>query len=174
MKAPLLPDAEVATRRRTMREALLVTDRLHKALWLAVAEQVAHEEISVVKWLILSDIGSGRGGTLTDYARWLARDPGALSRTIHELIGRDLVRGVRISGDRRRVRLQLTAAGEALRFRISPQLDRLASALEEGFGGLPLDDLVRRMTRAEAGVRARPRGSLPIRGKPPADPPRRF
>lgn len=174
MNAPTLPEAEVAARRRTMREVLLITDRLHKALWHAVAEQVAREELSVVQWLILSDIGSGRGGTLTDYARWLARDPGALSRAIHELTTRGLLSGVRTSGDRRRVRLQLTAAGEALRARISPRLDRLASALEEGFGSLSLDDLVLRMTRAETGVRTRLRGTLPAAESERIDPPQRF
>lgn len=151
-----------------MREVLLATDRLHKTLWQAVTEQVAREDISAVQWLILSDIAHGQGGTLTDYARWLARDPGALSRAISGLAERGLLASARSGGDRRRVTLALTPLGQTLHARLGPRLDRLAAALEQGFGTLPMDDLVARMDRATRGVRERPRGTLPTPwGLPP-------
>lgn len=154
-------DAGLLARRRIMREVLLATDRLHKTLWQAVTEQVAREDISAVQWLILSDIAHGQGGTLTDYVRWLARDPGALSRAISGLTARGLLASARSDGDRRRVSLALTPLGQALHARLGPRLDRLAAALEQGFSTLPMDDLVARMDRATRGVRERPRGSVP-------------
>lgn len=144
-------------RRRGMRDVLLATDRLHRTLWRVVAEQLAREDISVVQWLILSDIGSGKERTLTYYARWLARDPGALSRAINELALRGLLSAIRADGDRRCIRLEPTAKGKSLLARIVPYLDQLASTLEQGFDNVPLGDLVRRMTRAEVDIRTRTR-----------------
>lgn len=147
--------ADATVRGRNMRELLLITDRMHKALWQAVAEQVMAEQLSVVQWLILSDIENKESGTLTDYALLLDRDPGSLSRVIHSLTMRGLLQGRRASGDRRSVLLAITDNGAALCARVGPRLDSLASVLEEEFGQLSLNEVVRRMTRAEACIRRR-------------------
>lgn len=133
--------ARLVARRRGMRELLLVTERLHKTLHGSVAELLAREDLNVTQWLIVSDIAAGHGHTLTDFSRWLERDPGSLSRAIHRLIVRALLDSRRRPGDRRSTELQLTPDGHALVARLSPQLDQLAGTLEHSLSSMPLDAL---------------------------------
>lgn len=119
---------------RTVREVMVLVNRLQKALWHAAELTLAKEGLSVPQWLILSGIASGDGATLTDFSKLLAHDAGALSRSIYQLTKRGLITTHRKPHDRRSTELRLSEASVELFETINAKIDRLATILDAALG----------------------------------------
>ncbi len=74
----------------------------------------AAEGLSGIQWQTLVTIWFGRGATCAELARDLGHDKGAMTRLVDGLEARGWVERRRDTGDRRRIELVLTPAGEAI------------------------------------------------------------
>jgi DNA-binding MarR family transcriptional regulator len=96
--------------------------------------------VRVPEWRVLGLLYSRRGLSMSEVADAAAIDPTTLTRTVAELVKKDLL--VRLSrvGDKRVTRLALSAAGTRLVERILPIVFRLnavaCAGLPEGVAGL--------------------------------------
>ena len=72
----------------------------------------APEGLNLTQWSALVSIHFERGATPAELARDLAHDKGATTRLVDGLVERGWVERTRDSGDRRQVKLALTAEGE--------------------------------------------------------------
>ncbi|SFI32325.1 MarR family transcriptional regulator, multiple antibiotic resistance protein MarR [Collimonas sp. OK307] len=133
---------------RTVREVILLVNRLQKALWHAAELTLTKEDLNVSQWLILSGIARGEGATLTDFSRLLAHDAGALSRSIHLLAVRGLITTHRKPHDRRSTELRLSEDGFALAESIEGKITRLATVLGAALGVAEVDQITLLMERS--------------------------
>jgi DNA-binding MarR family transcriptional regulator len=113
----------------SVRDVLLAAERLHRTLRQALEDVLEGDRLNVAQWLILSEIGSRRGGTLTDFARITGRDAGSLSRAVYQLSQRGWLTNRRSKLDRRSADLDLTVDGQLAYDRLAGRIDRLAGVL---------------------------------------------
>lgn len=127
----------------------------------SVASAEFHEEVRargvpVVVWRVLASLkGADEGLTVGDLAKsCLAKQP-AISKTVDKLVGKGLVDRHEDAGDRRRVRVRLTPAGEAhvdaLILKAQAHQARLVEAIGEGEIETLRRALLRLIDRAGAG-----------------------
>lgn len=95
--------------------------------------QLAEHGLTYVQWvplymLVVQDIN-----TVASLARGLGIDPGAMTRSIHRLEAKALVRRERSSTDRRVVNLLLTTAGRKVAGKVPAVLSRVLNAHLHGF-----------------------------------------
>ena len=115
--------------------------RLRAALFAAVDREVAPWGISAAQGTILIYIAHGRGNRAADIARDYSYDTGSMTRMIDRLVEKGLLRRVRDAGDRRSVRLELTAKGRKLTGRLPAVAARALNGLLKGFSRAELDRL---------------------------------
>lgn len=131
-----------------MHNALIAAERLHKALWNSVGQVLAGDDLSVVQWLLMSELARGEGCTLTHFVRATSRDAGSLSRAIHQLSQRGLLDNRRSHFDRRSSTISFTAAGRAMHERLAPDIEQLTQTINLGADAADLDRIA--MTLAQA------------------------
>lgn len=90
---------------------------------------LAGYDITVAQWSVLITVYREDADTPQEIAQFVGIDAGALTRLIDRLEAKGLIRRVRLSKDRRSVRLELTARALA----ITPQLASLADANDQDF-----------------------------------------
>lgn len=115
--------------------------RLRARLFAAVDREVAPWGISSAQGAILMYIAHGRGNRAADIARDYSYDTGSMTRMIDRLVGKGLLRRVRDPGDRRVVRLELTAKGLGLTRRLPAVAVRVLNRYLRGFERAELDVL---------------------------------
>ncbi|HXZ50822.1 MAG TPA: MarR family transcriptional regulator [Burkholderiales bacterium] len=67
--------------------------------------------LTPVQAIILMGLDAGVAGTAADLCKTMQHDPGAMTRVLDQLEQAGLLRRVRLAGDRRAQKLELTAAG---------------------------------------------------------------
>lgn len=126
----------------------------------SVASAEFHQEVrrcgySVAHWRVLAALKGAGGATIGELARVCLANQPAMSKTVDKLVGMGLVERLSDSDDRRRVRLQLTAKGEAVVDRLIAAAKAHQARLVEAMGPEETEILVRALSRvierAEAG-----------------------
>jgi MarR family transcriptional regulator, organic hydroperoxide resistance regulator len=111
--------------------------RLSEEVHGSFERQLEARGMTVAQWNVLVTVYHGHATTTTEVARYIAIDPGAVSRLVDRLAGKGLVTRSADPASRRRLQLSLTEAGRAL----APELIRIADANDEAFfGALPADE----------------------------------
>ena len=93
-------------------------------------------------------LGDGAASTAAELCKILIYDPGAMTRLLDRLEKKGVLRRVRAKGDRRTVRLELTADGKRLYPRILEALVEEFNRLLHGFSKSDvrqLEELLKRM-----------------------------
>jgi DNA-binding MarR family transcriptional regulator len=121
----------------------LLAAAVRRAIKTAVLRRVEPLGLSSAQFWILVGIAEAPGASQCELAARLRIDEPTASRTLRSLRARGWVRAIREKADRRRVRLELTDAGEALARRLRPIARSLRNAVEA-----PLTDREREQTRA--------------------------
>lgn len=114
----------------------------------AIEQKLAPLDISHAQWIVVMLLGDGAAATAAELCKILIYDPGAMTRLLDRLAKKGVLRRVRAKGDRRTVRLELTAAGKRLYPRILDALVKVFNRLLRGFSKSEvhqLEDLLKRM-----------------------------
>ncbi len=93
-------------------------------------------------------LGDGAASTAAELCKLLIYDPGAMTRLLDRLEKKGVLRRVRAKGDRRTLRLELTAEGKRLYPRILEALVEVFNHLLRGFSKSEvrqLEDMLKRM-----------------------------
>ena len=114
----------------------------------AIDQKLAPLDISHAQWFVVMLLGDGTAATAAELCKLVVYDPGAMTRLLDRLEKKGVLRRVRIRGDRRSVRLELTAEGRRLYPRILQALVEVFNRLLRGFSEREvrqLEDLLKRM-----------------------------
>jgi DNA-binding MarR family transcriptional regulator len=114
----------------------------------AIDQKLAPLDISHAQWFVVMLLGDGTAATAAELCKLVVYDPGAMTRLLDRLEKKGVLRRVRIRGDRRSVRLELTAEGRRLYPRILQALVEVFNRLLRGFSERDvrqLEDLLKRM-----------------------------
>ena len=95
--------------------------------------QLAEHDLTYVQWVPLYTLVVQEACTVASLARDLGLDPGAMTRSIHRLEAKGLVRRERSRTDRRVVNLVLTPAGRKVARKVPAVLSRLLNGHLRGF-----------------------------------------
>lgn len=133
----------------------------------AVGRRVRRLRLTPQQFWLLVAIGEGRAPSLGELAERLRGDQPTASRVVATLVRRKLVRVEDDPQDRRRARLSLAAAGEALRPELAALTQEIRGAISEGMDEAELGALRRglrkviqnmdRLEQVAPAVRATPR-----------------
>jgi len=88
--------------------------RVKIAMHEALDESLAPFDITAAQYVILVNLASGEVNSASELCKGVSYDPGAMTRMLDRLEKKGLVRRARSPEDRRKVILELTAAGKAL------------------------------------------------------------
>ena len=122
--------------------------RARRTIVEAIDQKLAPLDISHAQWIVVMLIGDGAATTAAELCKTLVYDPGAMTRLLDRLEKKGVLRRVRAKGDRRTVRLELTAEGRRLYPRILEALVQEFNRLLRGFSKSEvrqLEDLLKRM-----------------------------
>jgi DNA-binding MarR family transcriptional regulator len=122
--------------------------RARRTIVEAIERKLAPLDISHAQWIVIMLLGDGAASTAAELCKILIYDPGAMTRLLDRLEKKGVVRRVRAKGDRRSVRLQLTADGKRLYPRILEALVEVFNRLLHGFSRSDvrlLEELLKRM-----------------------------
>jgi MarR family multiple antibiotic resistance transcriptional regulator len=114
----------------------------------AIDQKLAPLEISHAQWIVVILLGDGAASTAAELCKLLIYDPGAMTRLLDRLEKKGVLRRVRAKGDRRTLRLELTAEGKRLYPRILEALVEVFNHLLRGFSKSEvrqLEDMLKRM-----------------------------
>ena len=114
----------------------------------AIDQKLAPLDISHAQWIVVMLLGDGAASTAAELCKILIYDPGAMTRLLDRLEKKGVLRRVRVKGDRRTVRLELTAGGKRLYPKIIDALVEVFNRLLRGFSKSEvrqLEDLLKRM-----------------------------
>ena len=95
--------------------------------------QLAQHDLTYVQWVPLYTLVMQDACTVASLSRDLGLDPGAMTRSIHRLEAKGLVRRERSRTDRRVVNLVLTRAGRKVARKVPEVLSRLLNGHLRGF-----------------------------------------
>jgi DNA-binding MarR family transcriptional regulator len=122
--------------------------RARRTIVEAINQKLAPLDISHAQWVVVMLLGDGAASTAAELCKILIYDPGAMTRLLDRLENKGVLRRLRVEGDRRTVRLELTAAGRRLYPRILEALVEEFNRLLRGFSKSEvrqLEDLLKRM-----------------------------
>ncbi len=122
--------------------------RARRTIVEAIDQELAPLGISHAQWIVVMLLGDGAAATAAELCKILIYDPGAMTRLLDRLEKKGVLRRVRVKGDRRTVRLELTAGGKRLYPRIIDALVEVFNHLLRGFSKVEvrrLQDLLKRM-----------------------------
>ena len=89
--------------------------------------------LTPVQAIIVMGLDAGVADTAADLCKTMQHDPGAMTRVLDQLEERGLVRRVRLAGDRRAQKLELTAAGRKALPAIKSAAVRASNRMLSGF-----------------------------------------
>lgn len=121
--------------------------RARRTIVEAIDEELAPLEISHAQWIVVMMLGDGAASTATELCKILIYDPGAMTRLLDRLEKKGVLRRVRTAGDRRAVRLELTADGSKLYPKILEALVQVFNRLLRGFTKSEVRQLEQLLTR---------------------------
>ena len=124
--------------------------RARRTIVEAIDQELAPLGISHAQWIVLMLLGDGAASTAAELCKILIYDPGAMTRLLDRLEKKGVLRRVRTRGDRRTVRLELTAAGNKLYPRILETLVQIFNRLLRGFSKAEVRRLQRLLQRVVA------------------------
>lgn len=88
---------------------------LHHSMRRALDVELARVgDVSSAQWIVLMALSHEREVTAADLAKRLNYDPGSMTRLLDRLQEKGLIERARTEDDRRRLRIELTAAGREL------------------------------------------------------------
>jgi len=122
--------------------------RARRTIVEAIDQKLAPLDISHAQWIVVMLLGDGAAATAAELCKLLVYDPGAMTRLLDRLQKKGVLRRARTTGDRRTVRLQLTAAGKRLYPKILEALVEEFNRLLRGFSKSEvrkLEELLKRM-----------------------------
>ena len=122
--------------------------RARRTIVEAIDQKLAPLDISHAQWIVVMLLGDGAAATAAELCKILIYDPGAMTRLLDRLQKKGVLRRARTKGDRRTVRLELTAAGKRLYPRILEALVQEFNRLLRGFSKSEvrqLEKLLKRM-----------------------------
>ncbi|WP_080745168.1 MarR family winged helix-turn-helix transcriptional regulator [Cupriavidus necator] len=115
------------SRQASLPELLAATAHLKRALHNRLTLPLRDADLTASQWLMLCYLRRHECDTLTGVAERIGHDTGAMSRVVHALCQRGLVKAERPSTDRRSVRLSITPTGAtlcaAIEHTIAPSID---------------------------------------------------
>jgi len=109
MNSPLDPQ----TFERYARVGVLMT-RVYAEAMDSLDRDLAPYDITAPQYVVLSQIARGHAESAAQLCKELSYNPGAMTRMLDRLEQKDLVRRVRLPGDRRTVKLELTDRARAV------------------------------------------------------------
>jgi DNA-binding MarR family transcriptional regulator len=107
--------------------------RARRTIVEAIDQELTPLDISHAQWIVVLLLGDGAASTAAELCKILIYDPGAMTRLLDRLEKKGVLRRVRAKGDRRTVRLELTAEGKRLYPRILEALVDVFNRLLRGF-----------------------------------------
>ena len=122
--------------------------RARRTIVEAIDQKLAPLDISHAQWVVVMLLGDGAAATAAELCKILIYDPGAMTRLLDRLEKKSVLRRVRAKGDRRTLRLELTAEGKRLYPRILEALVQEFNRLLRGFSKSEvrqLEGLLKRM-----------------------------
>ncbi len=118
------------------------------SLMLDVMEPVIEQRgFSFIQYVVLSCLRDGIAVNPKDICTQYRHDSGALTRVIDQLAERGLLERVRRDRDRRKVELQLTAAGRETIEALIPLVVAKLNEILTGFSKAEVQDLLRLLTK---------------------------
>jgi DNA-binding MarR family transcriptional regulator len=123
--------------------------RARRTIVEAIDQKRAPLDISHAQWIVIMLLGDGAAGA-AELCKILVYDPGAMTRLLDRLEKKGVLRRVRAKGDRRTVRLELTAEGKRLYPRILEALVQVFNHLLRGFSKSDVRQLEELLTRIVA------------------------
>lgn len=121
--------------------------RARRTIVEAIDAELAPLDISHAQWIVVMLLGDGAASTAAELCKILIYDPGAMTRLLDRLEKKGVLRRVRTAGDRRAVRLELTADGSKLYPRILEALVQVFNRLLHGFSKSEVRQLEQLLTR---------------------------
>jgi DNA-binding MarR family transcriptional regulator len=106
-----------------------VLSRVKIALMEALDRELVPLDITGAQYVILVNLASGQADSTTTLCKGVSYDPGAMTRMLDRLEKKGLVQRSRCPNDRRKVKLELTAEGNA----IYPQVVAIAGGVMQRF-----------------------------------------
>ncbi|MEO8081644.1 MAG: MarR family transcriptional regulator [Caldimonas sp.] len=107
--------------------------RVLMAITQAADKRLEPDGLTHIQWGPLFMLRSSRASTVAELARELQTDPGAMTRLLDRLEAKGLCRRERSTADRRVVRIELTAEGEAAASRVPAVLAQVMNEVLAGF-----------------------------------------
>lgn len=154
----------------------LLIARTRRQLKQAVSSRIASHGLSPQQFWVLHALSSLPGGSLGELAERQGLDAPTASRIVAGLVRRKLARLDLDPRDRRRSRLALTKAGEALANKLRPVAEGVRAAVVEGLSQREQDALRSSLRRVMENLKAfeeRAPAGTPAARKPSAQPLRR-
>ena len=114
----------------------------------ALEERLAKFDLKAADYLVLLAIAQDAADTASTVCSILSHDPGAMTRKIDALEKRGLLRRMRDPGDRRAIKLELTAEGRKLYPRVLAEGVGIANEFLHGFTKAEvrsLEDMLKRI-----------------------------
>lgn len=117
--------------------------RARRLVWTAAAHELEAHGFSMVTWVLLATLVRSGPATQREIADATGQHPAGVSRLVNDLEAKKLVRRHRDDDDRRRARVEITAAGKAFCRSARPHV---IGALREALG--PISTTEQRALRA--------------------------
>ena len=115
----------------------------------AIDRELAPFDISAAQFAILVGLANGEADSASGLCKGMSYDPGAMTRMIDRLEQKGLIRRTDHPDDRRRIGLELTAEGKAVRPKLIAAMVKVLNHRLRGFSNAEIDqfsDFLRRMT----------------------------
>lgn len=128
--------------------------RIHKLGLARMEASFDHMDVSFIQWAALSLIHHGIADTASGLARDTGHDSGAMTRVIDQLEARGLLKRSRDTADRRVVKLDLTAGGEALVARLSPSIASIWNEVLDGIDPAEIETFISLLSNITARLEA--------------------
>jgi len=127
-----------------------LTKRAHSLLLDAVEPLLQRHGLTYAQYFVLAMLRDSAAVNPKDICLQFRHDSGALTRVIDQLAERGLLVRLRSDVDRRKVELQLTAAGRKVLESIVPEVLELLNHALEDFSAAEVQELTRLLTKLNA------------------------
>lgn len=107
--------------------------RTRKAMIHKIDAELAPLQVSAAQWMIVLLVAQGAARNAAELCDLLGYDPGAMTRLLDRLEEKAVLRRLRGDGDRRTVKLELTASGKSLYPKILAAMVDVFNRLLRGF-----------------------------------------
>jgi DNA-binding MarR family transcriptional regulator len=157
--APKDVDPTVSISRASLTEVLYRVEQQRRAL---LADALFPRDLNLTQWIALGALARTGASSMTELALACAMDRTSLTRTIDNLVARDLVVRSTPPRDRRTVLVEASPAGQRLAAEILVEVkaleDQWLEVFDEATQGRLVDDLERLLARLSPPARRTPAG----------------